>query len=139
MAGRKRCINIAHAKSADSTTTPTNAKDCSSALVLSTINLRAMECDNPSDAESKQITPNSAGQPVQLAPPPSNAESKHITPNSAVQPVPLPPQLQLFFADCPPVPQIEVAFNNGNWWSIPEEINTLLFEQYAAGNDAVYT
>ena len=75
-----------------------------------------MECHNPSDAESKQITP-----------------------NSAVQPVPLPPQLQLFFADCPPVPQIEVAFNNGNWWSIPEEINTLLFEQYAAGKDAVYT
>ena len=45
----------------------------------------------------------------------------------------------MLVGDCPLVPQFEVAFSDGNWWSIPNPINTLLYEEYAKGNNAGYT
>jgi len=65
---------------------------------------------------------------------PSNVEAYQNTPNSAVQPVPLPLQ-----PGGPSIPIFEVAFRNGMWWSMPEELSTLLFAKYENGEDAVYT
>ena len=38
-----------------------------------------------------------------------------------------------------PVPIFEVAFPNGMWWSIPEEISQQLYQKYCNNEDAVYT
>ncbi len=65
---------------------------------------------------------------------PSNDEAYHMTPNSSVQPVPLLPP-----PEEPRMPIFEVAFRNGNWWSIPEEMSMMLFEKYNAGGNAGYT
>ena len=37
------------------------------------------------------------------------------------------------------VPIIEVAFNNGMWWSIPPEISQALYQKHLQGEDACYT
>ena len=37
------------------------------------------------------------------------------------------------------VPIIEVAFNNGKWWSIPQEMSAQLYEKHEQGQDAGYT
>ena len=37
------------------------------------------------------------------------------------------------------VPIIEVAFNNGQWWSIPQEMSAQLYAKHAEGMDAGYT
>ena len=37
------------------------------------------------------------------------------------------------------VPIVEVAFANGTWWSIPQEISERLHEKYVNNEDAVYT
>ena len=37
------------------------------------------------------------------------------------------------------IPIIEVAFNNGMWWSMPKKLSAWLHEQFEAGNDAIYT
>ena len=37
------------------------------------------------------------------------------------------------------VPIIEVAFNNGKWWSIPQEMSAQLYAKHAQGEDAGYT
>ena len=38
------------------------------------------------------------------------------------------------------VPIIEVAFNNGMWWSIPSEMSQALYEKHLQGEqDIVYT
>ena len=37
------------------------------------------------------------------------------------------------------VPIIEVAFANGKWWSIPQEMSSQLYEKYVQDQDAVYT
>ena len=90
--------------------------------------------NNPSNVEADRITPNSAVQPVLLAPPPSNVEADQNTPNSAVQPVPLLPP-----PEEPSIPIFEVAFRNGMWWSMPAELSMLLFQKYNAGENAGYT
>ena len=36
-------------------------------------------------------------------------------------------------------PIVEVAFQNGTWWSIPQETSAQLYEQYVNNLDAVYT
>ena len=36
-------------------------------------------------------------------------------------------------------PIIEVAFKNGTWWSIPQQMSAELYAQFQAGQDAVYT
>ena len=37
------------------------------------------------------------------------------------------------------VPIIEVAFNNGMWWSIPWEMSQALYEKHLQGENAGYT
>ena len=37
------------------------------------------------------------------------------------------------------VPIVEVAFANGKWWSIPQEMSSQLYEKYVQDQDAVYT
>ena len=37
------------------------------------------------------------------------------------------------------VPIVEVAFEYGKWWSIPQEMSAQLYEKYANGEDAGYT
>ena len=37
------------------------------------------------------------------------------------------------------VPIIEVAFNNGMWWSIPSEMSQALYEKHLQGENAGYT
>ena len=37
------------------------------------------------------------------------------------------------------VPIIEVAFNHGLWWSIPQEVSGALYEKHINGQDAGYT
>ena len=37
------------------------------------------------------------------------------------------------------VPIVEVAFQYGKWWSIPQEMSAQLYEKYANGQDAGYT
>ena len=37
------------------------------------------------------------------------------------------------------IPIIEVAFPNGMWWSIPQEMSQQLYANFAAGKDAGYT
>ena len=37
------------------------------------------------------------------------------------------------------VPIVEVAFRNGTWWSIPQEISAQLYDKYINGEDAGYT
>ena len=56
------------------------------------------------------------------------------TPNSAVQPVPAPPP-----PEEPGIPIFEVAFRNGMWWSLPEEMSKQLYGKFTAGLDAGYT
>ena len=42
-----------------------------------------------------------------------------------------------YFQDRHPI--IEVAFRNGMWWSIPQEMSRQLYEHFLAGEDACYT
>ena len=37
------------------------------------------------------------------------------------------------------IPIFEVAFRNGMWWSIPQEMSQQLFEKYSTDQDAGYT
>ena len=37
------------------------------------------------------------------------------------------------------VPIFEVAFNNGMWWSIPQNMSQLIYEKYQNGENACYT
>ena len=37
------------------------------------------------------------------------------------------------------VPIVEVAFNHGLWWSIPQAMSGEIYEKYINGEDAVYT
>ena len=37
------------------------------------------------------------------------------------------------------IPIIEVAFNNGMWWSIPQEMSAAIYARFTAGQDAGYT
>ena len=37
------------------------------------------------------------------------------------------------------LPVIEVAFNNGMWWSMPQFLSQKIHEVYVHGNNAVYT
>ena len=37
------------------------------------------------------------------------------------------------------VPIVEVAFRDGKWWSIPQEMSARLYQEYANGQDAGYT
>ena len=37
------------------------------------------------------------------------------------------------------IPIIEVAFKNGMWWSMPQELCRELYAQYEAGHEASYT
>ena len=39
----------------------------------------------------------------------------------------------------PRIPIIEVAFGNGKWWSIPQQMSAELYAKFEAGQDAVYT
>ena len=41
--------------------------------------------------------------------------------------------------DCKTYPVLEVAFNNGMWWSMPQFLSQQIHEVYVHGNDAVYT
>ena len=95
--------------------------------------------DSDQKPKCQKVTPDSTEQPDQEMPSQSSDETEKITHNSAVQPIPLRPQLRMLVGDCPLVPQFEVAFSAGNWWSIPNPINTLLYEEYAKGNNAGYT
>jgi hypothetical protein len=51
-----------------------------------------------------------------------NVEPDESNPDSAVQPVPI----------------FEVAFRNGMWWSMPEELSKQLYEKYMGDEDASY-
>ena len=37
------------------------------------------------------------------------------------------------------VPIVEVAFKDGNWWSLPKVLSARLYEIYKEGQDAIYT
>ena len=37
------------------------------------------------------------------------------------------------------VPIVEVAFRDGKWWSIPQEMSAQLYDKYINGGDAGYT
>ena len=37
------------------------------------------------------------------------------------------------------VPIVEVAFRDGTWWSIPQEMSAQLYDKYINGEDAGYT
>ena len=37
------------------------------------------------------------------------------------------------------VPIVEVAFQHGEWWAIPQEISAKLYQKYASGQNAIYT
>ena len=39
----------------------------------------------------------------------------------------------------PRIPIIEVAYSNGMWWSIPQQVSAELYAKFEAGQDAVYT
>ena len=41
--------------------------------------------------------------------------------------------------DCKTYPVLEVAFNNGMWWSMPQFLSQKIHEVYVHGNNAVYT
>ena len=105
--------------------------------------MRAIDSDQK--PKCQKVTHESTEKPDQEMPSQSNDETHAVQtvqlppPTSAVQPIPLRPQLRMLVGDCPLVPQFGVAFSDGNWWSIPNPINTLLYEQYTNGNNAGYT
>ena len=37
------------------------------------------------------------------------------------------------------IPIVQVAFHNGMWWSIPQDMSQKLYAHYKAGKDACYT
>ena len=37
------------------------------------------------------------------------------------------------------VPILEVAFQHGQWWALPQEISASLYQFYASGQNAIYT